>query len=230
MGKERPVAILSALEEELAPIRRAQRPSAALLLASTGDGPRRAAAEAARLFDLHRPSALIGIGIAGALSTGLAVDDLVVSRRVRSAIGDTPAPDKRLLQRALAGGRAQAGTLITVDRPVVSAAGKAVLAATGGGDSVLAVDMESAAWAREAAVRGVPYIVVRAISDTLDEDLPDFLPECLGADGSIRRGAVVRRALLRPASWGTLLRMRRRLHSGSAALGSFVTRLLAERT
>ena len=87
--------------------------------------------------------------------------------------------------------------------------------------------MESAAWAREAAARGIPYVVVRAVSDAADEELPAFLAEALGTDGSIRRGEVARRALLEPSSWGTLLRMRRRMHDLSASLGAFLARMLA---
>ncbi|MEX1244854.1 MAG: hypothetical protein WEB59_14885 [Thermoanaerobaculia bacterium] len=226
MAEKRPVAILAALEEEVAAIRRALRAWAGVVTACTGDGPRRAASGAARLLEQHRPSALIGAGIAGALSPGLAVGDIVVARRVRSAIGDTPGPDKGLLRRALSAGNAKAGTLVTVDRPVVSAVAKAALAAAAGGDAVLAVDMESAAWAREAAVRGIPYLIVRVISDTAEEELPDFLPDCVGADGSIRRGEVARRALLHPGSWGTLLRMRRRLLVASGALGAFLAEIV----
>jgi adenosylhomocysteine nucleosidase len=91
----------------------------------------------------------------------------------------------------------------------------------------MAADMESAAWAREAAARGIPYLVVRAISDAADEDLPAFFTETVGTDGSIRRGEVARRALLEPSSWGTLLRMRRRLHDCSESLGAFLARMLA---
>ena len=226
MAEPRPIAILAALDEEIRAIRRALPAASGVVSASTGDGPRRAAWGAALLIEQYRPVALIGAGIAGALSAGLAVGDIVASRRVRSAIGDTPAPDKGLLQRALASGKAKAGTLVTVDRPVVSSREKAILAAASGGDTVLAVDMESAAWAREAAVRGVPYLILRVISDTVEEELPDFLPACVGADGSIRRGEVARRALLHPGSWGTLLRMRRRLHDASGALGAFLAEIV----
>jgi adenosylhomocysteine nucleosidase len=222
-----PVAILTALEEELAGVRRTLPESARLVSTATGDGPRRAASGAARFLERHRPSAVIGAGLAGALSPGLSVGELVVSRRVRGEAGDAATPDVRLLERALAGGGVTAGTLVTVDRPVVSAATKAVLAATASRGEVLAVDMESSAWAREASARGIPYIVVRVIGDSAEEELPAYLPSCVGADGSIRRGEVARRALIHPASWGTLLRMRRRLHDCAAALGAFLPRLLA---
>ena len=220
------VAILTAIPEELAAIRRAVPESRAVVLTATGDGPKRAASGAATFLERHRPSAVVGAGLAGALSPGLSVGDIVASRRVRFEVGDAATPDPGLLERAIAAG-ARPATLVTVDRPIVSTAVKAVLASTESGGDPLVVDMESAAWAREAAARGIPYVVVRVVSDAADEALPAFLAEALGTDGSIRRGEVARRALLEPSSWGTLLRMRRRLHDCSAALGAFLARMLA---
>ncbi len=228
MDEGRPVAILTALEEERAGIRRALPDSPGIVLTATGDGPRRAASGAARFLERYRPSAVIGAGLGGALTPGLEAGDLVASRRVRFSVGDAATPDARLLERAQAAG-AKPATLITVDRPIVSAAAKAALAGTAAGSSAdpIVADMESAAWAKEAAARGIPYLVVRAVSDAAGEELPEFLPDSVGPDGSIRRSEVVRRALVRPSSWGTLLRMRRRLHDCSDALGAFLARMLA---
>jgi adenosylhomocysteine nucleosidase len=226
VAEEKPLAILAALPEELAGIRRALPESDGIVATATGDGPRRAASGAARFLERHQPAAVIGAGLAGALSPELRVGDIVASRRVRFEVGDAATPDTRLLERALAAG-AKAGTLITIDRPVVSPSARAVLAGSAAGADVLAVDMESAAWARVAAARGIPYIAIRVISDLADESLPDFLGESVGPDGSVQRGEVARRALLQPSSWGTLLRMRRRLHDCSNALGAFLARMLA---
>ena len=226
MAETRPLAILTAIPEELSAIRRALPESAGAVFGMTGDGPRRAASGAAVFLERHKPSALIGAGLGGALSPGLAVGNIVASRRVRSEVGDAATPDPGLLERATAAG-ARPGILITVGRPVVSVAAKATLGGANPEDEARVVDMESAAWAREAAVRGIPYIVVRVVSDTAVEALPGFLAESLGTDGSIRRGEVARRALLEPSSWGSLLRMRRRLHDCSDALGVFVARMLA---
>ena len=228
MAEAGPVAILAAIPEELAGIRRAFPESASnrFVLACTGDGPKRAAAGAAIVLERHRPSAVLGAGLAGALSRNLAVGDLVVSRRVRFQVGDAATPDPRLLERAIAAG-ARPGTLVTVDRPIVSAAAKAALAGTDAGEDAMVADMESAAWAREAAARGIPYLVVRAVSDAATEELPAFLADAVGTDGSIRRSEVARRAILEPSSWGTLLRMRRRMHDCSASLGEFLARMLA---
>ena len=75
--------------------------------------------------------------------------------------------------------------------------------------SPAAVDMESAAWARACAEAGVPYLILRAISDTADEDLPGYLAGCMDAQGSIRRAGVASGALRHPGSIPALLRMRR---------------------
>jgi hypothetical protein len=88
--------------------------------------------------------------------------------------------------------------------------------------------MESAAWARAASRSGVPYVVLRAVTDTAAESLPAFLSACVGTDGGIRRGAVAVRALFRPASWPALVGMRRRARDGAAAVAAAVARLLSE--
>ena len=225
MADAGPIAILTAIPEELSAVRRAIPAAAGVVMTATGDGPKRAASGAAVFLERHRPSAVIGAGLGGGLSPVLAVGEIVASRRVRFEVGDVANPDPGLLERALGAG-ARPATLITVHRPAVSTAAKSALAG-GGSDDLLVVDMESAAWAREAAARGIPYVVLRAVSDTAEEALPAFLDAAVGTDGSIRRGEVARRALVEPSSWGTLLRMRRRLHDCSTALGAFLARMLA---
>ena len=114
-------------------------------------GPPAARREA---IERHRPRALFGAGVGGALTPGLAVGDLVVSARVLDPEGEAPPPSRRLLEAVLAATGARAGTLLTVERPVVSAAEKAELACATGAPAVC--DMESAAWARAAAAAGFP--------------------------------------------------------------------------
>jgi len=190
----------------------------------TGDGPRRAARGAAEAIARHRPRVLFGAGVAGALTPGLAVGDILASARVLDAGGEAPAPSRNLLEAVLAATGARAGTLLTLDRPVVSAAEKAGLAASTGAPAVC--DMESAAWARAAAAAGVPYVVLRAVSDTADEDLPRYLARCMNAGGGISRAAVTLRALFHPATIPELLRMRRRVATCAQRLGEALARVV----
>ncbi len=201
--------------------------SAPTLLTATGDGIGNAARGAARLLDAAHPAALIGVGVAGALTPGLKIGDLVAGLRVRDAAGDAPPPDPRLLAWALSSG-AKAGTLITVAAPVVSPAEKKQLAASLDGDTFGVVDMESAAWARAAAERKVPYVIVRAISDLVDEELPEFLRRAVDRDGHVRKGAVIGFGISQPRSIPTLLRLRKRVDECGTRLGLFLQRLLGE--
>jgi adenosylhomocysteine nucleosidase len=240
-----PIAVVTALKEELAPILKRTRGvsrapgggriffgrlgSVDAILAATGDGLFCARAGAQALLDAFRPTALYGAGIAGALSPKLSSGDLILSRRVRRRDGDGPPPDAALLSRALASPEeAVAGTLVTVERPVVTPEEKRRLASQLADGEPAAVDMESVGWAEAAAARGVAYLVVRAISDEAGDGLPEFLPRCVASDGRLRRSAVVAHALTKPASVPTLFQLRRRLLAGSERVADFLERLLGE--
>ena len=174
-----------------------------------------------------RPTALLGAGVASALSPGLAIGDLLVSRRIRDSEGDAPAPDARLLAQALENTRASDGTFLTVARPLVLASRKTALADSLDDAGPAAADMESSAWARAAASRGIPYLVVRSISDRADENLPEYLGRCVGPDGGIRRSSVVLRAIAQPATIPALLRMRGRVLACAESLALFLEDFLS---
>lgn len=236
-----PVAVVTAIREELEAVagvaRDVRSESGGLLrarigvrevvMAATGDGPASAERAAAALCEAVRPSALIGSGIAGGLTGDLVVFDLIASARVFADPGELPPPDPDLLARAARAG-AKAGSLVTVDAPVVSPSGRRRLAARLAPGEAGAVDMESAAWARAAVRRQVPYLVVRAISDTSEESLPEFFADCVGASGGIDRRAVAWRALGHPSDWPALLRLRRRVRACGRTLASFLERFFAE--
>ncbi|MGH9442577.1 MAG: hypothetical protein ACRD16_09920, partial [Thermoanaerobaculia bacterium] len=121
-GADGPIAIVTALPEELRPLRRRARDlkaekgnglrlwrgllgRAPVALACTGDGNRNAEARAATLLDLVRPSALIGAGVAGALSADLSPGQIVYGDRIFGPSGEAPAAasDWRERVRALPG-------------------------------------------------------------------------------------------------------------------------------
>ena len=198
---------------------RETRTGASVLLGLTGDGARRASAGLHVLLGESPVSFLVGAGVAGALAPSLR------ARRPRRG----PARDRqdRRSARPRSGSRgagdlagSEAGDSGDGREPIASSAEKTDLAArVCASDSALAVvDMESADWARAAASRGVPYVVLRAVSDTSEEDLPAFLASCLGADGSIDRAAVARKLLFHPGALPGLLAMRRRVLQASEVL------------
>ncbi len=207
---------------------RAQIGATPVVLTVAGDGPHRGGRGAAALCDVYRPKALVGAGIAGALTPELRPGEVLVARRVVDQAGPAPAPDERLLARGLSILGVHEATFVTTREPAVSRGAKAALAALAGDAGIACVDMESAAWAREAADRRIPYAIVRAISDCAEEELPGYLSQCMDTDGSIRRSRVALRALFHPASIGTLLVMRRRVRECGAHLAAFLEHFLAE--
>src|SRR5206468_3724956 len=118
------------------------------------------------------------------------------------------------------------GALFSTDRIIVDPRERSELAAKIADDPA-AVDMESAGWARAASARGIPYIVVRVVSDTADESLPAYLARCYDPEGGIRRGKVLLHALAKPASVPRLLAMRRRVRECGERLSAFVEHFLA---
>jgi adenosylhomocysteine nucleosidase len=203
---------------------------APVLLGMTGDGSARAAASVSFLLSEFPVSLLVGAGAAGALSSSLRAGEIVVATRVVDEQGDAPPPDASLASRAAALG-AKPATFVQVSSPICSSKEKGGLASRLGlavSDPAV-VDMESAAWAREAASRGVPFLLLRTVSDTFEEDLPGFLSSCLSSEGSVDRAAVARRMILRPSALPVLLRMRRRVRDGAGALALFLERLLPEK-
>jgi adenosylhomocysteine nucleosidase len=68
------------------------------------------------------------------------------------------------------------------------------------------VDMEAAAMARLAQMRGIPFYCIKGVSDTLEARLPDF-NRFIGDDGGFQLGRFVLFASLRPKYWSELIRM-----------------------
>jgi adenosylhomocysteine nucleosidase len=220
------ILVVTAMREELGAFSGRRLPPG-VLVAATGDGPRNAARVAADLCAHHRPSLVIGAGVAGALTPDLVLGDLVVAHRLVDGEGEMPLPHSVLAVRASAKRGALSGTLLTVDRPLVAVSEKAAWAVRIGPHPA-AVDMESAAWARVASARGIPFLIIRAVSDTAGEELPGYLSECMDEEGGIRRSAVALAALARPLSIPALLSMRRRVREASQRLAAFVESFLAE--
>jgi nucleoside phosphorylase len=191
-----------------------------VLLAETGAGARAAGEAAAEIFERRRPARWIGAGFAGALSPELAFGCIAIAA----------ASDREMARRALACDPDARETAVVPSVQIVrTAAEKARLlsASRRGGTLPAIVDMESAAWSSAAAARGIPGILVRVVSDTASEEIPDFVAESVLPGGGIDRGRIVRHALLHPSSIGKLLDLRRRAQTCGERLAGFLDRFAA---
>jgi adenosylhomocysteine nucleosidase len=221
------IAIVAAMPEELAPLRarlvgatRSQHGAVTVergrlgghdvALAATGDGARNARAGVAALLAATSARALVVVGVSGALSPALATADLVVASRVTDEDGRAhDAGAAQVAATALAtGGRA---AVILSARKIVDTAEEKRRLAKQVGDALAVVDLESASYVVAAEAAGIPWIVLRAVSDTADETLPPLLNRSLDAGGAVSRGRVLRGLISDPGALPTLLALRKRV-------------------
>ena len=173
-----------------------------------------------------RPAAVWSMGIAGALDPALRVGDVVplplspghakwrVSRPLPQGEREVLSSpfegegDSRQLPRRGEG-------VIGVDLAATTVAAKAALRAQTG---AAAVDMESHVAARVAARHGLPFGVLRVISDTAHRDLPPAACVPLRTDGGVDLPRVLAALARQPSQLPDLLRLARDTNRALAVL------------
>ncbi len=195
-----------------------------------GIGHRRATEVARHSFDLMPGAELvIGTGVVGALSSGLKPGDLVLADRILTLHGDGQIAERviavgdshmRAVGRSLAsaGIAYSTGPILTSHRVLATGAEKRRAKESTG---AIAVDMETAALASEAAARGLPFVAIRAVLDEVDD-------EVVGAamadqDGNVRPLAATSYLLRNPATMLKLPRMMRNLSRATASIADALT-------
>ncbi len=208
--------IVAAMPEELRGIRGRFGGRAGVVIECVGEGAVRASASARRAIEAVSPSRVLVVGVAGGLTTGLAVGDAVVARRVLDEAGEAPAP---IVPSGLCATPVDALSHVRILRgPSEKARARDEFRV---GDAAT-VDLETAAIGRVAGELSVPYAMLRVISDAADEALPLDFESFRDADGGVRRGAIVRHVTLRPWLVPRLLEMARRLRFASRTLANLL--------
>jgi hopanoid-associated phosphorylase len=159
--------------------------------------------------------AVISAGICGGLSPALAVGTPVIgSGTVRQK---TRWSADAAWQDALAAKvpHAVRGTIAGSDVILTDPAHKAFLY---GETGAIAVDMESHICARIAAARGVPFAVLRVVSDAAANELPPAVSRALDAKGNVRMGAVLWSVAAQPRQVPELLQTARNTRRALAEL------------
>lgn len=183
----------------------------------TGIGPRaaRSSSMSAReaLQQGRRPDAVLVIGTCGSLSAKLWEGQIVLYTDCISTfmqnmkpLGCAGALVERLSKRLVACGLPHARVrAITAERMAASRAEKLRWAETG----AEVIDMESYEIIEAMAGTGAPVAVIRAVSDSLDRDLPDFNPS-LKPNGEINRLTAARIAAQSPLRTLRFMALQRR--------------------
>jgi adenosylhomocysteine nucleosidase len=176
------------------------------------------AREAARDALLDGADICISSGLAGALRPEYAVGAILVAEIiVKDGEPVAVASDRELVKLAGQCGAQDAVRFLSAGEVVATAAEKRRL-----GAHADAVEMESLAVLAEAAVRGIPAVAIRAISDTVETDLPyDFSRAC-DERGRIRRGAILSQILRRPNRLPALLRFAEDCRGAAGKLALFL--------
>ena len=232
--RDLPVLIAAAMGRELAPLSRRGVPGLSFL--ETGVGVQNARRCLQSYLLRHRVRALIGIGFAGALSASLRVGDLIVAREV-CRDGQRTESLTELFSLAEAargiGIEFRFGKVLTVDQIVDKAASKRLLAQRFGPEEIACVDMESAALTEVCREHRMPLLIVRCVTDLLEEDLPLDFNRCVRRDGAVSTIKVLKAALSKPGSISGLWDLRRRSEICARHLATLVQQivlLLRERT
>ena len=199
---------------------------------------RELAQEATRRMILRaRPRAIVSTGFSGALSGDVGGGDLLIADRVTSPLSDEaadskPAPpieaDPYLLEAAIEAMdgcpvRSHVGGLVTVAKVLATRIEKDTVTNI----ATKAVDMESYWVAEIAKEAGVPFLAVRAISDEVDDTLPDY-ERFETPMGGIRPFAAAWYFATRPWHIFDLPRLASNARHGTKNLAIFAGRFLAK--
>lgn len=179
------------------------------LIACAGANAHRAE-QAARDLVKSGARSLLSFGVAGGLDPALKIGDLIVGTKVISDRHDMPCTLDFNLPNA------QRRFIAGNDTAVISAEAKTALFHK---THAAAVDMESHGVARAATDLGLPFGVIRVISDTALTTIPAFALLGIKPDGGLNPLPVALHLLRRLDQLPALLRLRRDTNQALSVLG-----------
>ena len=209
-----------------------------IVLLRSGMGAERATHAATWLVQHYALHGLLSVGFAGGLQAALATGDTLLPQQVLSWSGDlegesaiktaslyTDAGLARLatLSANQAHLRQHQGTLLTVPEVLLHATTKQHLGQRSG---ALAADMESYSIGQVAVAHAIPFMPLRTIFDTCDDDIPLPVGKCISADGVVRPIRVLCALASHPGAFLHTVPMWRQTHRAGHALVSWLRHFL----
>ncbi len=165
-----------------------------------------------------RADTVLSSGLAGSLNPKYGVLSIVAPRRVGGLRGATGTNiSKVLLELAGNKGANLIDALITTDHIIDTPEEKAHLS-----QFADAVDMESLHIVRQFEYQQIPVVVIRAISDGSEEEMPIDFEQCLTADGSIKVMPLLKGLMREPAKIPALIRFGRQSRVATERLAGFL--------
>lgn len=228
------ILILTAAEMEIRSLKRASRAKKVrgtgkfrifngnyfdneLMVVVTGMGKQNAVEASQLAFENYEFDAVINVGFAGAIRSGLKIGDVVICRSCGIAgdpevssrmAANTVKSDEHLLQavRRLKDydRKLMEGDCLTVPWIVTESAEKRKLGRSSDAD---VVDVEGYWFAEAADRQRLPFVAIKSISDTLEEEIPDFNFLLEGNIPLLQKFISYASILLRPSGFRAVLRM-----------------------
>ena len=142
---------------------------------------------------------VVSFGLCGGLDPALRRGDIVLGTEVVSESASVAADSAltRALERRLRenGERPILGRIAAAEAPVLTREAKTRLRSATG---AVAVDMESMAASQFARKKEAPFVMLRAVSDAHDRNLPPLVLAAVDAAGGIKHGKVIRELIRSP--------------------------------
>ena len=199
-----------------------------IVLVRTGIGKIRAGGALAQVLDKYSLSMVISLGYTGGTHADLKAGDLLVADRFLTGPKDGEPPEEIPITSCLAGQAGKVppsdkysvhkGCLLTMDRVVNLPEDKKSLGETYG---ATAIDMETSVLAQMAAVRNLPFLSVRSITDTMDQELID-VSSFMAKDGQISLKKAGWYVLTHPGSIKTFMSLQEIAHRGTKNITEFL--------
>jgi nucleoside phosphorylase len=192
-----------------------------VVLTGMGSEPARASA---RLALLEPYDICIASGLAGSLRPVYAPGDILAARAVQEQQGRRVVTcDAELVESARECGATVCDKFLTSRKLITDATEKLRLGRLGD-----AVDMESFSVLAASSGRGIRSVVIRAVSDGVDMDMPLDFMRTLDPRGAIRMGRVMSHVVRRPGRLPGLVRLGRQSVRAATRLAAFLDRFVLE--
>jgi adenosylhomocysteine nucleosidase len=239
------ILVTFALETEFAPWRalrefravlwgdaevyRAQMGAAEVVVLLTGVGPKQAHLQTAKVLggDQESIHLCISSGLAGALKPEYQIGQVVAARAVctenelRDSSSNRLQSSTALLSFAEECGATVVEQFFSSVRVVGRAEEKREL-----GEHSDAVEMESFEVLLESAAYGIPAIAIRAISDSVDDDLPLDMNRIFTDEGQVSIPRVLGQVALHPTAVPELVRLGQNSKTAAEALAQFLDKYI----
>ncbi len=162
---------------------------------------------------------IVSWGTAGALSPQARAGDLIIPEHVIPENGGLLATDsgarEAFREKVKSRWPVTSGTLLESDRMLGTRADKGRL---GRRWEAVAVDMESGRIGAACATLKIPFLVVRAVVDELDDRLPQALQNATSSRGALRMAPLLAGLMAHPGELAALARLGRRYRRARRAL------------